>query len=179
MVRALLVLCVLASVARCGPLGIGVKGGVAATGLVMSSYHDAGAFPSTGSRFVVGPAVELRLPFGLGIEADVLYRHVINPSGNAWEFPILAKLRLPVRGPAVLYVAGGGSFQRNEILRADQVGPPETTSGFVAGGGVEVKLGPIRLGPELRYTHWNGDFAFRSYNLENRNGVEILVGITL
>ncbi len=177
--RTVLILTVSAGVACCGPLGIGVKGGVPATGLVMSSYHDSGSFPSTGSRYVAGPTVELRLPFGLGIEADALYRHVINPSGNAWEVPLLAKVRLPARGSAVPYAVGGGVFKRNEILRAFQVGPPETTSGFVIGGGLELRLGPVRLGPELRYTRWTGDFSFRGYNLINRNQVEFLFGITL
>ncbi len=176
--RALLILCFAGSVAFCGSLGVGAKAGVPTTELVMSSYHSSGAFASNGSRYVIGPAVELRLPFGLGIEVDALYRRMNNPSGSAWEFPILAKYRVPVRGRVAPYAVGGGSFQRNDLLRAFQVGPSETASGFVIGGGVEAKLGLIRLGPEMRYTRWTTDFSFRGFNLVNRNQLEILVGLT-
>jgi hypothetical protein len=144
----------------------------------MSSYHSSGALASGGSRYVIGPTVELRLPFSLGIEVDTLYRRVNNPSGSAWEFPILAKYRVPVRGRVAPDAVGGGSFQRNELLRAFQVGPSETTSGFVLAGGVEARLGLIRLGPEIRYTRWTGDFSFRGFNLVNHNQLEILVGLT-
>ena len=65
---------------------------------------------TTTNRYIVGPTAELRLPFGLGVEVDVLYRHFsYNSSGvigtiagnltnldttsGSWEFPILAKYR--------------------------------------------------------------------------------------
>ncbi len=176
--RALPILCFAVGVAFCGPLEFGVRAGVPATEIVLSSYHGSGTFASSGSGYVIGPTVELRLPYGLGIEADALYRRVNNPSGSAWEFPILAKYRVPVRGPIAGYAVGGGSFQRNDLLRAFQAGPAETTSGFVFGGGVEVKLGLIRLAPEVRYTRWTSDFSFRGFNLVNRNQIEILVGLT-
>ncbi len=176
--RSFLILCFSSNVAFCGPLGVGVKAGVPATELVISSYHSSGGFASSGSRYVIGPAVELRLPFGIGIEGDVLYRHVNHPSGSAWEIPVLGKFRIPVRGRFTPYAIGGGSFQRNDLLRAFQVGPSATTSGFVFGGGVEAKMGFIRLGPEVRYTRWTGDFSFRGFDLVNRNQLEVLVGAT-
>ena len=129
-----------------------VKAGVSARDLAMSSYHNTGAFATGGRSSVIGPSVELRFPFGLGIEVDALYRHVNHPSGSAWEIPILAKFRVPVRESVTPYVVGGGSFQRNNRLRAFQVGPSETVSGLVFGGGVEAKMGIIRLAPEIRYT---------------------------
>jgi hypothetical protein len=144
----------------------------------MSSDNDSGAFASRGGRFVFGPTVELRLPFGLGIEVDALYRSVKNPSGGSWEFPVLARYRLPVSGRVAPFVLGGGSFERNELLRANQVGPAGTTTGFVAGGGVEAKVGWLRLTPEVRYTRWTGNFSFRGADLTHRNEVEFLVGIT-
>ena len=66
-------------------------------------------FHTTTSRYIIGPSVELRLPFGLGVELDALYRHLdYTSSGNlvdaivnsktssgAWEFPLLAKYRFP------------------------------------------------------------------------------------
>ncbi len=176
--RHILILYLAGGVALGGPLGAGFKVGVPATGLVMSSDNDSGAFPSRGGRLVIGPTVELRLPLGLGVEVDALYRSVTNPAGGSWEFPILAKYRLPVRGRIAPFAVGGGSFERNELLRANQVGPVGATTGYVAGGGVEAKVGWLRLAPEVRYTHWTGDFALRGANLTHRNEVEFLVGIT-
>lgn len=177
--RNLLILFLVGGVALCGPIGVGVKAGVPATGLVMSSDHDCVcAFPSTGGRFVLGPTLELRLPFGLGIELDALYRSVKNPSSSSWEFPILAKYRPPGRGRVRPFVVGGGSFERNDVLEAAQVGPAATVTGFAFGGGLEASLGLIRLAPEVRYTHWTGDFSFRGANLTHRNQLEFLVRLT-
>lgn len=175
--RHLWFLCLAGSAALGGPLGAGFKVGVPVTGLVMSSDNDSGAFPSRGGRWVVGPTVELRLPLGLGIETDALYRSVKNPPGGSWEFPILAKYRVPVRGRVAPFLVGGGSFERNELLRAAQVGPATTTTGFVAGGGMEARVRWLRLSPEVRYTHWTGDFGFRGANLTHRDEVEFLVGV--
>jgi hypothetical protein len=179
-------------VALCGPVGVGVKAGIPATGLVMSSDQDSGAFPAKGGAYVIGPSAEIRFPLGIGIEVDALYRGVSYPSGSSWEFPILAKYRLPVHGLIRPFVAGGASFERNDVLQANQVGPARTTKGYVFGGGVETKLGPIRIAPEFRYTHWTGDFAFRTgdfasgtgnfafreSNLTHRNNLEFLLGIS-
>lgn len=90
----------------------------------LSTVHSGSFnFTSNTNRYIVGPTAELRLPFGIGIEADILYRHfsytgsgVIKGTGgilqntsttsNAWEFPLLLKYRLP--GKVVHpYVAGG------------------------------------------------------------------------
>jgi len=173
--RAILVVVLFAGAALAGPLGFGVKAGVPATGLLMSSYHDSGAFPARGDHYVIGPVVELRLPFGLGVEADALYRHVSNPPSAAWEFPILAKYRF--RGRIAPFLVGGVSFQRNDVLIPFQIGS-DSTKGVALGAGIEGKFGPIRLSPELRYTHWSGDLASRSYDLKNRSQLEFLVGLT-
>jgi hypothetical protein len=71
-------------------------------------------------RYIFGPTFEVRLPFGLAIEVDALYRRFnynqfiggvagttsVSTSGNAWEFPLLAKYRFkaPVARP---FIAGG------------------------------------------------------------------------
>ncbi len=67
---------------------------------------------TTTNRYIVGATAELRLPFGLGVEMDVLYRHfrysssggiggitsnftTRDTTAGAWEFPLLAKYRFP------------------------------------------------------------------------------------
>ncbi len=144
----------------------------------MSSDHDRGTFPATGGWFLIGPTVELRLPFGLGIEVDALYRKVSFPSSASWEFPILGKWRTPGKGPVRPFIAGGVAFQRNDILRAAQAGPGATASGFVMGAGIEARLKLIRLAPEVRYVRWTSHFPFRGADLTNRNQFDLLVGVT-
>jgi hypothetical protein len=54
-------------------------------------------------------------------------------------------------------------------------------AGFVAGGGVRFKAGPVDITPELRYTRWNRDsLADQLLNVltQNRNQVQVLVGVT-
>ncbi len=61
-------------------------------------------------RYVVGPALDIGLPLGFGVEVDALYRREgfqtsfgnafysasSQERANSWEFPILLKYRLPV-----------------------------------------------------------------------------------
>jgi hypothetical protein len=87
-------------------IGFGIKGGVRTT----NDINTPGIGPGSESkRYVVGPAVELALPFGFGIEVDALYRRVgfetsdssfagsfqSRYRANSWEFPILLKSKLP------------------------------------------------------------------------------------
>jgi hypothetical protein len=101
-----------ASSALSQPFSFGMKGGLPTTDFLNTAQSGSFNFASNTNRYIVGPTVELKLPFGLGIEADVLYRHFsytgsgfINGTGgilqststtsNAWEFPLLVKYRLP------------------------------------------------------------------------------------
>lgn len=122
------------------PVGFGIKGGFSIT----DSFSPGGDPPNVFSQsvtkdYIVGPTVEFRLPLGLSLEADLLYRPaslelqavvVTNPTTNPtlsttpWmkqhvntlEFPALVKYRLPVfRLKPVLeagpsFRAGGSSY---------------------------------------------------------------------
>ncbi len=122
---------------------------------------------SDSRKLIVGPMLEVRLPLGLAIEADALYRpldlttvtQVIPRPGvqnsqtlNSWVFPVLGKFRLPF--PIVKpYAEAGPSFRRNGgILNSYWSG-----KGFTFGAGVEVKILKLRIAPELRYTRWGSD----------------------
>lgn len=71
-------------------------------------------FTTSTNRYIVGPTAELRLPFGLGVEVDALYRRFsyngtggisgitttltsTDTTSNAWEFPLLLKYRFPMK----------------------------------------------------------------------------------
>ena len=95
----------------------GVKGGIPVTDAVDGSY----GVQSKLKRYVVGPMVEIKLPFSFAFEANALFRRTgynSTASGlqsttmdqvraNSWEFPLLAKYYFTPRAPLRLYVSGG------------------------------------------------------------------------
>ncbi|MBV9504726.1 MAG: PorT family protein [Acidobacteriia bacterium] len=106
------------AVATCAfsqPFSFGVKAGLPLTDFFNTVSSGNYSYTSITNRYVIGPTAELRLPFGLGVEFDALYRHysyytpgfLTNPpytqtqygyenaGGGAWEFPLLAKYRFP------------------------------------------------------------------------------------
>jgi len=90
-------------------LSIGVIGGLRTT----DDISGPGIESSESRRYVVGPALELGFPLGLGVEFDALYRRegyrtgslgicplacaVDRERSNSWEFPLLLKYKLPVK----------------------------------------------------------------------------------
>jgi hypothetical protein len=102
--KPLLFLLLLGGAVRAQPVSLGLKAGVPLTDSVNTVQGDTTA--ATG-RYLIGPEVEVRLPLGLSVEFDALYRHfsytnyealtgssitTVGSSGN-WEFPIVAKYR--------------------------------------------------------------------------------------
>ena len=110
------------------PVTFGVRVGEPLTDFVstVQSQSVGGAlgqladFRSNTRPYILGPTVELRLPAGLGIELDALYRRlnysgtdvtsgvtttttISSTSADAWEFPLLLKYRfhIPVVKPYV------------------------------------------------------------------------------
>ncbi len=166
-------------------VSVGIKGGVPLTDAFSDAqYGSAGRFFSDSKRYVIGAMVELRLPLGLGIEGDALYRplglsrstfgSVSSLDVSSWEFPVLGKYRFPFpivkpyieAGPSFRHVGGSVSYL--------------SKAGFALGGGVEVKLLKVRLSPELRYTRWGRDGVANvsPAAVSNVNQAEFLVGIS-
>jgi len=102
-------------------LSIGIKGGARLTDDLQSS----GWTVSESKRYTVGPAVEVNLWRGLGVEFDALYKRVgksevggdffgdmwwSRDRSNSWEFPILAKYRF-LRRSVSPYVSSGYAFR--------------------------------------------------------------------
>jgi opacity protein-like surface antigen len=126
--RPLLLLLLGATPAFSQLFSFGVKGGVPLTDFVnAASGTNPGGFidfATHTNRYIIGATGELHLPFGLSVEADVLYRHVnyhesamgvdtltsSSTSGNAWEFPILGKYRFLKTKLARPYVDAGVAF---------------------------------------------------------------------
>jgi opacity protein-like surface antigen len=178
-------------------LSAGIKAGIPVTDAFedqtfpspFSTGQTVHAF-STSRKFVAGGMVEVHLPLGFSVEADGLYRPLrltiitknagilaqgeLSRNFESWEVPVVAKYRFlhtPVIKP---YAAAGVNFR---ILEA----PLDQTmshTGFVLGGGVEVKVSRLRISPELRYTRWGGNSNNGFPGTANRNQAELLIGVT-
>lgn len=145
------------------PIGVGVKAGVPITDGFSKTQLTPSAFASPNSKnYIVGPMVELRLPFHLAVEADALYRPlnvavtngqttISSSNYNSWEFPVLAKYRFgfPIVHP---YIEAGPSFRTMANSISNISG-----NGVTVGAGVEVQALLLRVAPEFRYTHWGAD----------------------
>jgi opacity protein-like surface antigen len=193
------------------PFSFGVKAGVPLNNFLDAAESQHFAFNANTNRYIVGPTAELHLPFGFGIEFDILYRHfdyngsgtlagVVTNSGttgNAWEFPLLAKYRLPMK-IVHPYVDAGVAWDTLSGLTqtiANTVAPGHTTTtttsspaelnttatrGFVMGAGLSVKVLVIHLSPEVRFTRWGAQHFIDPNGLlhSNLNQGEFLLGIT-
>jgi opacity protein-like surface antigen len=108
------------------PVSYGVKGGLPLTDFIDTVSGSRATVSSVTNRYIVGPTIELRLPFGFGVEADFLYRHFsynsttslidvlssLRTTGNDWEFPLLLKKRFGGVGPVHPFVDAGVSFNK-------------------------------------------------------------------
>lgn len=157
-------------------------------GAPLTEVFEAGIPPginTSTTSFTFGPTAELRLPFGLGVEADILYkRSRLEQSGsgghsaNSWEFPLLAKYRLA--GDALHpYGIAGFSFRKISDVRSFVAGLETSTKGFVLGAGLEIGLPIITVQPEIRYTRWGEGLTNESTGslMYNRNQLDFLFGI--
>ena len=70
--RSLFILLLTSGAALAQPVSFGLKAGLPLTDLVSTVQGDTTAATR---RYLVGPEVEVRLPLGLRVEFDALYRH--------------------------------------------------------------------------------------------------------
>ena len=169
------------------------------------------AYFTNTKRYTIGPTVEFHLPARFSIEIDALYKRFgfdgqsvlaggstfTGTRGNSWEFPILVKFEVlpgPVRpfvdvGASIRHITGikqvrqivsAGTFSSVELNN-----PPEfnkdTDVGLAFGAGIALKLGRVRISPELRYTRWGGENLRDPVNAllrTHRNQGDFLIGFT-
>jgi hypothetical protein len=194
-----------------GPLSFGIRAGVPLTDFFESVNSGNFLVTSSTNRYIIGPSLELHLPGGFGLEVDALYRRFnYNSSfnlvdvftnnrttGNAWEFPLLAKYRLPT--PVIKpFIDAGVAFDTLSGLKqtvVNTIAPnrqtttttnnpndlkKSTTTGFVIGFGADIHAVVLHISPEFRYTRW-GSSHFTipiGNNISNQNQAEFLVGFT-
>jgi hypothetical protein len=177
-------------------LSFGVKGGIPLTDPLETTSGGSGGASHAVRRYIVGPSVEIRLPFGLSFEADALYRRLgydtfVNPlnsgtsassltrstTGNDWQFPLLAKYEF--KGPIIRPFVDAGVTYRHLSFSNVSIGTPNS-AGFTLGGGLTIRLLFIRLSPELRYTHFGSDVFGSNFNFvhSTSNQADFLVGLS-
>ncbi|MBL8232861.1 MAG: outer membrane beta-barrel protein [Bryobacterales bacterium] len=187
-IPALVLLALLAPAAsslRADALSVGVRGG-----LPFGDAFDAaesGRLKLTGrNRFLIGPTLELRLPAGLGVSFDVLYRRyrfetqtegqTTTSGGGQWEFPLMLRYRFP--GILVRpFVGAGPTLQRLTGVTSIR----NNTVGLAMGAGLDIKVPFGHITPELRYSRRFQDTnaSFLSNVLKaNNNQFDFVVGVT-
>jgi hypothetical protein len=181
MVKTFSMLFVLTGWAAAQPVGGGLKvGGVLTDVLKVQNFPTFAQFSAEGHRHIVGPYVELRLPFQMAVEVDALYRNYSftnagsSSSVGSWEFPMLLKHKM-LAGPVKPYFEGGLSFNRLSDVKTVSINHLNNF-GIVAGGGVELHLLVLKISPEVRYNGW----IFRGFDglaQSNRNQLSLMVGI--
>jgi opacity protein-like surface antigen len=188
MSKTFLLIYVLSATAAAQPITFGIKGGVP----LQDAFNIKS--PSSITQFTIGPMVELHLPLGLGVEADVLYNRynlrfsdfVASITSGSYsssvDIPILLKYRVggaPLIHP---YVEGGPAFRKlfNVPSNFSGVSFKTTGKGFALGAGVELRLLLLRISPEIRYTHWGSQtFSFPGTTINSAESqTQFLVGLS-
>ena len=175
------------------PLGMGLKVGfplndVLRTGL---STTNPVKYVTDAKNTLIGPYIEFHLPGGLGIEADALHRSYSYQqtttapialgasSVGAWEFPVTLKVRF-ASGVFRPFVEGGVTYGRiTDITNIVNDIQHKSNFGLVGGGGIEIKLGPLRISPSARYTGWTVKSLQNPAGLleTNRSLWNVMVGV--
>ncbi len=173
-------------------ISFGVKGGIP----LNDAYYDYKSLLTYGTathpttqRYIIGPTLEVHLPGRFSVEADALYRRSsfdfslagttasIHDVARNLEFPLLAKWEI-TPGPIRPFIDGGVSFRHVFLSNNPGFLTNPTTTGGVLGAGITLKAGPIRISPEIRYTHWGSTAlqlpSFRSV----RNQGDFMIGFT-
>ena len=167
----------------------GIKGGVPFTDAFHAATNGNLTYVTHSNDWTLGPELEIHLPFGIGVEADALYRGLKYQSSQslvdqlttgtttarAWDFPLLLKWKAPT-GFFRPYVVAGPTFrgltsikQVTSFFSANSgttttnqtSNPADLKSQFITG--MTLGGGIQLLGhvsPEIRYTRWGWD-SFR------------------
>ena len=189
------------------PFSAGIKAGVPLNDFLNAAGSGTFNYTAPTQRYIVGGMAEVRLPLGLGVEFDALYRRLsytgsgnlvdVSPAtkttGSNWEFPLLLKYRFhfPVVRP---YLDAGVAWDTLAGLKqtvsdsrlsiSSTSTPPELkkngTMGIVVGGGVDIHAVFLHISPEIRFTRWNSTQISDALGLlhSNLNQGEFLVGLT-
>lgn len=163
-------------------ISVGFRGGVPFTDSfkTVQSAASGDLFRNLPSRWIIGPTLEVRLPFGFGVTLDALYNRLGfetptgSDTGGQWQFPAMLRYRLGALPLVQPFIAGGGQFNKITGLRT----PSESVTGVVFGGGVEIKVPFVRIAPEVRVTRQLSESVTFGSIQSNLTQAVFLVGFT-
>jgi hypothetical protein len=187
-------------------ISFGVKGGVPLTDAFTHPNGEGLTAMSAYNRpYLIGPTAEVHLPFHLSFEVDALYRrngfeytflqsfyspipptfitfvdYFSRASINDWQVPLLAKYEL--KGALARPFLDGGVVYRHVSGSVSQGLTPDHSSGagVAVGAGLSLKLGFVKLSPEIRYTYWPAPPYSNSTEIFSsmKNQADLLLGFT-
>ncbi len=136
-----------------------------------------------------GPMIDLGFDSGLAIEVNAIHRTIgydyynrfvdgtrspwLRANIGIWQFPVLLKYTVPLRGRIRPLVEAGPSFR---AIR-NKAGTEPSAFGFTAGAGAEMRLGKLSVAPVLRFTRWGGERY--PYRPTVHNQIEFLTSLSL
>lgn len=184
--RTILPLLLLAALPVCAQrLCVGVRAGLPLSDAFLA-LENRSASNLESKAYTFGPTVEVYLPHRVSFLVDALYRRAAysTSTGSTFEFPVLARYTFKGSPAAHPFLGGGFSFQHLRGLKqfVTTLDPgSRSNTGFVLGGGVELRVPFLRISPEIRFTRW-GVQNLRTAPLAqfraNQNQAVLLVGIT-
>ena len=171
----------LPAAASAQPIGGGFKFGLPLGDAIdVATAGSVNASTILNRKNTYGLYAEGRLPFGLGVELDILHTGTglvqgsvsgatvsgLAASLSGWEFPVLAKYKFKGKPFVRPFVDAGPSFRR--LTQLNQVAGFVTgktasgvsqasdanSTGFAIGGGLEFKFLILHITPEVRFTRW-------------------------
>ena len=135
---------------------------------------------------VVGIAAEIATPARVSVTVNALYRPLnardISVLSNGiiretnftvltWEFPILAKYKVPIRKTSALFELGPALRTSGNLNGANP-----SHFGVTGGVGMEWRQSGLAFSPTVRFTRWRTDAASGDMTT-HRNQVELVFGV--
>jgi hypothetical protein len=188
------------------PIGFGLKGGARLTDFTETFNSPTSGHATQNTEqdhvYTIGPYVELHLPIGFSLEADLLYKKSASTYSqvipllegsrqfnfDSFDIPILAKKRFGTKGVFFRPFVEGGLANRystglpGSVTLTTPITSVGTHSGWqegiVLGGGVELKVLILKISGELRWTRL-GHISSSTLPKLNANQAELLFGIGL
>jgi hypothetical protein len=195
------------SICSAQSLSVGVVGGIRATNDVLDGATSESKRYIVGPMVNVGLPLGFEAEFDAlysreGYRAylsNFAFNQFTRETARSWEFPILLRYRIPLSRFRPFAEIGfaprtiSGTIESTAVVYPNYFATPGTfhnsaptnwasSKGVVAGGGIQLGFGRLRISPEVRFTHWNNTPIYgqvpdgNGYSLTTQNQVEVLLG---
>ena len=162
--------------------------------LLVATLSANGRCSTTHGLGIEFDALYRRVGFNRLTKSSGVVLDATHTTANSWEFPILAKVvvrRIPF---VKAFIDGGVAFRTlsgvssttvrslfDSMTRSSGTSDPILTNrssyGAVVGLGAEMRVGPFRCLPEMRYIRWAADRNLDLQLHSNQNQLDFILGI--